>query len=677
MMKPLSFLACALVINLSAVAQQDPRPCGSDELDRLVRFHHNDPEALEGIAQAHADLEAFTNQWMEENTGAERVDVTIPVVFHIIHNNGQENISDEQVYDAIRVLNDDYNRLNADWDNVRPEFLGIVADVGITFALARKDPSGNCTKGITRTLSTLTYDGTQTMKDLIQWPRNKYLNVWVAASADGAAGYTYRPGAVTNWAEADGIVLLHNYTGSIGTSSVSHSRTLTHEVGHWINLKHCWGDSNDPGLDENCNQDDNVSDTPNTKGWTSCFLAGASCSSTIDNVENYMEYSYCSKMFTEGQKTRMLAALNSGTSQRNQLWTANNLTATGVNNAPVLCAAEFSSDATLICAGSTVTFTDESFHGVTSRNWSFAGGEPATSSEEQPTITYTQPGTYSVQLTVSDGSTTLSTTQNLAITVLANPGDQVPMSEGFESLSALNGPEWYTVNGGGGNTWGVTTSAAYTGSKSARILNSTAMIGKVDELLSRSYDMSGATAITVSFRHAFARRSSANDDALSIYVSNDCGNVWSLRKILRATTTLVTGGTVTGSFVPTSSQWGYTELTNIGPANHVSDFRFKFVFESDGGNNLYLDDININGMPVGVEELAASASGLSLLPNPTTGATQLAFELDRAAHVRVEVLDALGRTVQRSDLGLRPAGGQRAERWMPQPSPQAPTWCAL
>ena len=167
----------------------------------------------------------------------------IPVVFHIIHNNGPEHIGNEQVEDAMRVLNDDFNRLNADWDDVRPEFLSIVADVGVSFKLAQKDPNGDCTNGITRTISPLTNDGTQDMKDLIQWPRNKYLNVWVAASADGAAGYTYTPGSVSSSFSAplDGIVMLHDYVGTIGTGAVSRSRTLSHEVGHWINLRHVCG----------------------------------------------------------------------------------------------------------------------------------------------------------------------------------------------------------------------------------------------------------------------------------------------------------------------------------------------------------------------------------------------------------------------------------------------------
>lgn len=649
----------AVTLPLVAVAQNDVHPCGADDLHKAAQLS-SEPEAyLQEVAETDAALEAFTAAWAEESSGAERADYTIPVVFHIIHNYGPENISDAQVIDAMRVLNDDFNKLNIDWPNVRPEFLPLVANVGIEFRLAQRDPQGNCTNGITRTVSPLTYDGTQTMKNLIQWPRNKYLNVWVAASADGAAGYTYRPSSVNNQPSWDGIVLLHNYTGAIGTSSPSRSRTLTHEVGHWINLAHTWGNSNEPGLAENCNGDDNVSDTPNTIGWTNCTLAGTSCGS-LDNVENYMEYSYCSKMFTEGQRTRMIAALNSSTAQRNQLITASNLTATGVNQAPLLCAALFSASTGLVCAGTPVSFTDLSFHNVVSRSWSFPGGSPATSTEANPVVTYTEPGIYSVSLTVSDGTASLTTTQNAAVTVMANPGQMPPVAEGFEDLSALNGPEWYAVNPTGGNTFAITSTAAYTGSKSVRVLNTASMDGTNEELLSRTFDMTGAEDVSVSFRWAYAKRTSSSDDVLSLYISNDCGTTWSLRKIMRGTTTLPTAPVTTSNFVPSGpTQWGYTEVSNISANSHIGYFRFKFVFESDGGNNLYIDDININGMAVGVEEVGASPiAGLQVLPNPATDAARVHFHLTAASDVRLDLLDATGRLVRSQVLGSRPAGEQ-------------------
>ena len=659
MKQPLLFgLILAALCNNNAVAQeQPPFTCRTNDPVVMGQLHQNDPAIIQAIADANAELEAFTANYPE----GERSTYTVPVVFHIIHNNGEENISNEQVFDAMRVLNEDFNKLNPDWDNVRPEFLSIVANVSVEFKLARKDPNGNCTNGITRTLSTLTYDGTQTMKDLIQWPRNKYLNVWVAASADGAAGYTLTPGGAQFFSEGDGIVMLHTYVGAIGTGSVSRSRALTHEVGHWINLEHTWGSSNTPAVAANCSDDDNVTDTPNTIGWTSCNLNGATCGSPLDNVENYMDYSYCSKMFTNGQKTRMTAALNSGTAQRNQIIATSNLTATGVNQPDVLCAAVFSSTTHVICAGGTVTFSDDSYNAVTSRTWTFPGGTPGTSTAEDPVVTYITPGVYAVTLSATDGSSTQNSTQNTYVTVMANPGTNVPFVEGFESVANLTGPEWLTSNPNNDNTFGLTSVAAYSGSKSTRIVNTAAQDGRFDELVSSTYDMSAATDIVVSFRYAFAKRVSTNDDALTFYVSNDCGTTWALRKILRGSTNLTTGGTTSTSFIPNSTQWGYAEVTNISSTSNISNFRFKFEFESDGGNNLYLDDININGAPVGVEELSASAGGLFVVPNPAADDAQAVFTITKSGPVQVDLLDMTGRLVQRVQSGNMVAGTQRID----------------
>ncbi|MFN9324985.1 MAG: M43 family zinc metalloprotease [Flavobacteriales bacterium] len=664
-LRPFAFII-GLASTLALIGQDGAvHPCGANDLRKLERFHHNDPAELARIEAAEAELEAFTRAFEGAPKGGTAY--IIPVVFHIIHNNGPENISDEQVFDAMRVLNDDFNRLNTDWQNVNDAFLGIVANVGVEFRLARKDPQGNCTKGITRTVSTLTNDGSQTMKDLIQWPRNKYLNVWVAASADGAAGYTYRPSAVANWPAGDGIVLLHNYTGCIGTSSPSRSRTLTHEVGHWINLAHTWGNSNEPGLASNCSDDDGVSDTPNTIGWTTCNVNGATCGSPVDNVENSMEYSYCSKMFTEGQKTRMLAALNSGTAQRNQLWTANNLTATGVGIDPVLCAAEFSGTAQTICAGTTETYTDQSFHGVTSRTWDFPGGTPSSSTDAEATVTYTTPGVYQVGLTVSDGTNTLNTTANNYITVLADPGMPAPFTEGFEPMSSFPSEMWTAVNPNGDNTFVPTTAAAYSGNQSVRIINTASMSGRKDELVSSTFDMSDAEDVTISFRYAYARRSAANDDILRFYVSANCGATWSLRKTLRASNTstnvLVTAPNTTASFVPNGpDQWGYSIIDNVSTSFHSSSFRFKFELESNGGNNVYIDDININGMPVGLAETLSNAGGaLVLMPNPATDVAQAIFEATGKDRVSVDLLDVTGRLVREAFQGQLGTGQQRVE----------------
>lgn len=634
--------------------------CGTDEFHRIASPAAHAPGFAEQVAGEQASLEAFTRTFSPEARGGGGSYV-IPVVFHIIHNNGPENISDAQVRDAVRVLNEDFNRLNADWDNVRPEFQGIVADVGVEFRLATRDPQGNCTNGITRTQSSLTNDGTGTMKALISWPRNRYLQIWVAASAAGAAGYTFRPGTAAFIPNEDGIVMQHTYVGAIGTSSSSRSRSLTHEVGHWFNLAHTWGSTNEPGIASNCNTDDEVADTPNTIGWTSCTLAGSSCGSPIDNVENYMEYSYCSKMFTEGQKARMISSLNSSVAQRNQLWQENNLINTGVNGSPALCAANFITTRREICAGETVRFIDESYHNVVSRTWNFPGGSPSTSTDSTVVVTYLEGGSYPATLEVTDGTSVLSRMVENVVVVFASPGQSPPLVEGFETASQPADIGWTVVNNDGDNGFGITGSAAFSGAKSVRIVNSTSMTGRLDQLVSPTIDMSSATDIVMSFRYAFARRTSSDDDQLRVFVSRDCGESWSLRTQLFATSDLTTGGVVSGSFVPNGpGQWGYEEITNINSTFHVSDLRVRFDFFSGGGNNLYIDDININGLPVGLEEAAASGTlDLLVQPSPAAERADLVFGMEHPGRARVELLDALGRSLGVLHDGQLAAGPHR------------------
>lgn len=664
-MTPFHFLPTALLVASASLclAQSPPAPCLHNDPGLMGQLHHNDPEQLARIAQQEAELEAETEAFLQSYQPGEREPYIITVVFHVIHDNGPENILDEQLYDAIRVLNDDFNKLNTDWPNVQPAFLDIVADVGIEFRLARKDPQGNCTNGITRTQSPLTYQGDYEMVGLINWPRERYMNVWVAASANGAAGYTNYPSALHNFPEGDGIVMLHSYTGSIGTSSVSTSRTLTHEVGHWLNLRHAWGNSNNPGLQSNCNQDDLVADTPNTIGWTGCVLNGSTCDETQDNVENYMEYAYCSKMFTNGQKDRMLAALNASTAQRNQLWQPATLALTGVDQPAVLCAASFHVDRRTICAGESIQFVDQSYNGVVSRSWQFPGGTPATSSEQYPEVTYSASGVYPVILEVSDGSNSIQTEEAAYVTVLPDPGTPAPFTEGFEH-DALASTLWVVDNPNGDNTWELSEAAAYTGEKSVRIVNTAAMSGRKDLLTYTTLDMTAVDPLVLSFKYAYAQRNSSSDDRLRVFVSTNCGVSWSPRKILRGQTDLNTAGVPQGgSFVPTGpGQWQECVITNLSGIHQMPRLMVRFEFESDGGNNLYIDDINIGSQAVGVNDLAgAGTAGLMVVPNPAGDMAQAWVGLAAPGQLRLELLDVMGRTIIVLRDGHQPAGTLRMD----------------
>jgi PKD repeat protein len=666
-MKKLFSIFTFILTTLTFAQNNAVHPCHQVEktAEKLLEMTYQERLEYENSIE---DLNNFTQQFIIENpnllvqnNNRGVISYTIPVVFHIIHAGGVENISDEQVYNAVEIMNRDYQLQNTDANNVNAAFLGIVADVEIEFKLAKRDNNGNCTKGITRTFSTSTFGGSENQRiSAVQnshgnWPGNKYLNIYVAADIGGAAGYTYLPSGWSGTGMDNGIHVLHNYTGSIGTSSSSTSRTLTHEVGHWLNLSHLWGGTNEPAVQSNCNDDDGVADTPNTIGWQSCNLNGTSCNS-LDNVENYMEYSYCSKMFTNGQKARMHAALNSSSGGRNNVVSANNLVATGVNEPAVICSAEFEASQTQICMGQSIDFTDWSFHGPVSWNWTFPGSVEGTSIDQNPTITYNTPGTYSVTLEVSDGSNSVSQTKNSYITVLPE-SSQVPLLETFESISSLPSDDWLVDNAGNNAAFQITSTASFTGSKSVRLTNYGQPAGTLDDLISGPYDLSSITdGMTMTFRYAYRKRNTANEEWLRIFVSNDCGANWVQRRTIKGSS--LSTLTASSSWTPSSQDdWTTVHVTNITSTFWVDNARFKFQFESDGGNNFFIDDINVYaGGPqdnVGLEEFSA-ISNFNVYPNPSNGIVNISFNSSASSNYSIELINMLGQVVDQSKIKSSP-----------------------
>lgn len=651
-------LALAVTFSVAAGAQ-DIKYCGQTEQTQKIfeRFPHLRADAADAAAHLDAQEVAFRGGGDNGET------LIIPIVFHIIHDNGPENISDEQVHSAMEVLNRDFRLLNDDVSDVVDAFEDLPADINIEFRLAKRDPNGNCTKGINRVESTLTYEGGSDMKSLIYWPRDMYMNVWVCADAGGAAGYTFLPSSVDNpWMEdEDGIVLLHDYTGDMGTSNVFRSRTLTHEVGHWLNLMHPWGPTNNPGLAANCDVDDNVDDTPLTVGWTSCILDGESCGS-LDNVQNYMDYSYCSRMFTQGQKTRMRNAAFSSVAERNNLWSESNLEATGVFEESILCAADFQVDRRVICAGDSIQLIDQSFHNVTEWDWDFGsfsveGDDPETYSE--PYVTFNEPGIYSVTLTVSDGVDFVSETRENYIRVLPTDELEDPFIDGFENGFAEN-EDWFVWNEHENVTWELTSNAAYSGSSCLRIRNrnNTAEFSN-DELVSSTLDLTNAVYATISYKWSYVNRPDETDDRLKVSVTKDCGESWALRKVHRGFTDLPTADPQNAPFVPSGqNEWAENTIVVDNPDFLVDGFRVKFDFEGRGGNHIYLDDINIDiftETDLSVNDLS-TAFTYSIAPNPADENAQLRYFLPYSENVRMSLYDMTGREVSVLFEGQAPKG---------------------
>jgi PKD repeat protein len=596
----------------------------------------------------------------------------IPVVFHVLHNNGVENISDEQIQDALAILNRDYRKLNADANTVHADFQGMPSDVEIEFVMATKAPNGTCFSGITRTANSLSFDGSDggAQVDAIvsgnnvyngQWQGNRYLNIFVVAEAGGAAGYTMKPSNFVGTIMDNGIWILHNYVGSIGTSSVTASRALTHEVGHWLNLDHTWGGNNNPGNASSCSTDDAVQDTPNCIGVTSCAMNSNTCNSDDnywgqamrDNVENYMDYSYCSKMFTAGQVTRMRNAITSSTGGRNNLWTTANLTAVGATGVTYLCKAQFSADITTVCSGSQIQYTDESYNAVSGWNWTFEGGTPATSTIQNPLVTYNTPGIYQVTLSATDGSVTDDEVKTSFIRVLPAPAT-IPYFEGFEGYTTLNNIlQWEIINENNNNTFALESNFGRTGTKCARLTNYGQTGSNTDELISAPVDLSSITSsneMTLTFRYAYRKRTSTNNEYLKVFITSNCGDNWVQRKTIGGSQ--LSSLTSTSSWTPTSeTDWTTVHMTNVTSDYWNDNFRYKFKFEGENGNNIFIDDINMySGSPsdnivLGLTDLG-DIEQLNVFPNPTEGELNLQFSLNAAQFVKIQLQDICGKIVQ-------------------------------
>ena len=637
---------------------------------------HKKMAALMQIPEYVKSLELDALEVIEPPKGStEKATVyKIPVVFHVLHNNGIENITDEQIFDALTILNRDYRLLNADANNVQAEFAGMPADIEVEFLLATKAPNGACFKGITRTMNAISYDGSDggnqvdaivAGNDVFQgnWAGNKYLNIFICGDIGGAAGYTTKPSGWSANQMTNGIWVKHNYVGSIGTSSTGTSRTLTHELGHWLNLDHTWGGNNNPGNTTSCTTDDNVQDTPNCIGVTACLLNSNTCSSDNaywggvnmkDNVENYMDYSYCSKMFTQGQKTRMRTALQSNTTGRANVISSTNLTAVGAGITPYLCKADFTTDRTTICVGDAISFEDDSYNAATGWNWSFNGGQPATSTAQNVTVTYSQPGLYSVSLTATDGATNDSEVKTNYIRVLPAP-TTIPFWEGFEGYSSLNNlVNWEILNQENNNAFTIENTTGYSGSQCAKLVNFGQAPSNVDELISSPMDLSiipQTGSVTLSFRYSYRKKTSADYEYLKVFITGDCGDTWVQRKTLGGNqlSTL----TATSSWKPTSqADWVTVHVTNVTSNYFSQNFKFKFRFEGEGGNNFYLDDINLyagsssNEIVLGINEFNESINDISLYPNPTDGELNVSFNASKNKDMQFQVLDITGKIIQ-------------------------------
>lgn len=658
MKKLILFLFCFHLLNL--LNAQNQHGC----LSNLI-FEQNIKEN-ESFKNNQLMLEAFTKNFTNSTFKTSAVGYTIPVVFHVIYSNAAGNISDAQIIDQINILNKEFKRQQADTALTPSAFKPLASAFNVEFRLATKDPSGNCTNGINRIYSDLTNCSyiNNDVKSLSYWPSNQYLNIWLVQSMRystsvpcNGGGYATFPGGS---AVLDGVNIRSDLIGSIGTAATNSSwgnfkgRYLIHELGHWFNLRHIWGDAN-------CGNDF-VSDTPihendNSGCPTFPYKAFNSCGTGANGemFTNYMDYTNggCLNMFTAGQVARMTAALNSTVSGRNNLWSNSNLISTGVADPyvypPTCCAnpAILPLAPVIACVGDSIKFTDYSYGGFsTSRTWNFTGGSSNSTTDSIVKVVYYATGVYNVNLTKNYLSSSKIQAYPNHIYILNNTANSFynfPLTEGFENPLSFNN-SWTVVNRDNLTTWNLTNSTNYSGSYCAALQVYNQSAPAVDELISPSLDMSSANSVTVNFKMHYAVTSfTPNTDKLSFQVSTDCGKSWFQLYNKTGNSLKTVTNTISTSYTPTagSSEWR-TESIVIDDSYLSNNWYFKFVFTNNGGgNNFFIDDINLNGIStIGLNEKNETSNFINLLPNPANDKVLMQFK--NFEQKTIEIYNQLG-----------------------------------
>lgn len=392
-------LGLALPGMLLAQAPAERRCATNEVYENLIKQH---PE----YALRRQVLEEQAKRYLEsrQNLRTNSVADTITVVFHVVYSSGQQNIPDAQLLSQLQILNDDFNRLNADTVNTPAVFNSVAGNPRIYFCLASLDPDGNPTTGITRTFTNqASFSFTENRVKFNNqgghdvWNPELYLNIWVCNLADNVLGYAQFPGGPK---DSDGIVLRYSSVGKFPFNNFpgpyNQGRTATHELGHWLGLHHIWGEN-----DNECTDTDFINDTPNQADKSSGCpkFPQVSCNNgpNGDMFMNFMDYTNdnCMNLFTKDQSAKMNAILHTTRAQM----LASNMCTNKMN-------ADFRAVPDAIFPGQTTDFFYFSNgRRPTSFQWQFEGGDPSVSTERNPqNIRYDREGSYTVTLTVSDAT---------------------------------------------------------------------------------------------------------------------------------------------------------------------------------------------------------------------------------------------------------------------------------
>lgn len=608
----------------------------------------------------------------------------IPVVVHVVHR-GEEvgdstNISLEQIQDQIRILNEDFRRQNPDTVNTPDMFLPVAADTRIEFVLALRDPEGLPTNGVVRVeANQQQYDisDASILGELSQWDPDLYMNIWVAPLGAGIIGFAQLPISDLPGLEgssddpaSDGVVADYRAFGSIGDlrEANNRGRTTTHEVGHYLGLRHVWGDGG-------CDVDDFVDDTPpqgRNYGSQGCPEDAFTCGS-VDMYDNYMDYTddECMNLFTEGQKLRMRTVLENSP-RRNSLLSSPALEAPLlvaddasisriINPQPSECDAEFVPRVVVRNTGNNiiqeVSIALDILDQPTSVNTfdlNLAPGEtqvlefpPFGPDVLVPGVVYES--SFGIVAVNGDEDTNqLGNRQDAPFFI--SQEDEIPLVEDFQQEG---GDSYYDkaviINPDRQITWErrVTPTTTDPNNQSLFInFLEYERLGERDFFYGPTLDLRGLTTSTVRFRVAYAqfenRDFAPSQDGLLVGVSTDCGATVEEIVYEKFGEELSTQPTTTdGAFVPTSEDDWREEIISFDAYLGEPNVQLVFIGVNDYGNNLYLDDIEF--FVTEYDSLQPDENNFSIEPNPVqNNQLQVEFNLQDNDDITIAIYSSRG-----------------------------------